>query len=542
MVSQDANALILVQSFYYNSDDYFDPAAKFAVQFVKINKADGSILQQKSFMYFSDAAGTNYTKCFVKKINYDQNTNLFLLSSWTYLNATAPHNQILSLIDTNFNLVKSVFYLSNLTESNPTAKRSISTENLSTYFYPDNNPSRLSYVAIDNNLEIATQKIINLTNLGFPSYPFNGDVGYKKNGILNFQLGTLANFVTNSLYLFDQSPFYQNINSNCVGKDTVLFTKSPVYTYAVPNETMYEVGTVPVSVTDLVPNNMPPLDFSLPKTEVCKTVSICDTIKLIGTQYHCLSSPLDSFKIIRNPLCKRVTNWQVDTAYIKILSQTDTSLHVQYLQPYRGSIKVGFGGCSLTDQIAIEVYAAKTGINLGNDTMHCPGKTITLKAGKNFKTYLWQDGSSKDSLVAGQPGSYKITATDSCGNIFKDTLLINPFDVVLKADYAKPICPADTATISLPNQLYNYSWLPTTAATLNNFTWRLFPATTTTYRITGERLPGCTVTDTVLINVKPICTPDYIYWPTAFTPDNNGRNNTYKPSINGQLVLYEFII
>ena len=44
LVSQDANALILVQSFYYNSDDYFDPAAKFAVQFVKINKADGSIL------------------------------------------------------------------------------------------------------------------------------------------------------------------------------------------------------------------------------------------------------------------------------------------------------------------------------------------------------------------------------------------------------------------------------------------------------------------------------------------------------------------
>ena len=158
LVSQDANALILVQSFYYNSDDYFDPAAKFAVQFVKINKADGSILQQKSFMYFSDAAGTNYTKCFVKKINYEPAAQLFLLSSWTYLNATAPHNQILSLIDTNFNLVKSVFYLSNLTESNPTAKRSISTENLSTYFYPDNNPSRLSYVAIDNNLEIATQK------------------------------------------------------------------------------------------------------------------------------------------------------------------------------------------------------------------------------------------------------------------------------------------------------------------------------------------------------------------------------------------------
>ena len=145
-------------------------------------------------------------------------------------------------------------------------------------------------------------------------------------------------------------------------------------------------------------------------------------------------------------------------------------------------------------------------------------------------------------MVAAQPGSYNITATESCGNIFKDTLFVNPFDVVLKADYPKPICPADTATISLPNQLYNYSWLPTTAATLNNFTWKLFPSITTTYRITGERLPGCTVSDTVLINVKPICISDYIYWPTAFTPDNNGRNDTYKPGINGQLVLYEFII
>ncbi len=539
LVSQDANTLILYHSFYYNSDSYFDPAAKFAVQFVKINKADGSIRQQKSFMYFSGAAGINYIKCYSDKINYNPASHLFLLSSFSFDNTFQKRNQLLSLLDTNFNVVKSTFYLNSL-QNNNDSRKSLSKENYSTHLQPESNPRRLLYVAFDNNLEIANQKIIDLSNLGFPNYNFTGDIGYKKNGILNFQLGTLASVATNSLYLFDHSPFYNGI-SPCLGKDTILFTKSPVYTFDVANETMYEVGTIPVSASDLIPNNTP-VSFPLPKTELCKQISICDTIKLFGTKYHCLSNPIDSFKIYRNPLCVRKTNWQVDTNNIKILSQNDAALYVQYLQPYRGKIKVGFGGCSLTDSIAIEVYNTKTGINLGNDTMHCPGKTITLKAGKGFKTYKWQNNTTLDSLVAIQPGMYNVIATDSCGNIFKDTVTIASFDVVLKTDYPNRLCPADTVTFNLPTNLYNYSWLPATNSSLNNFTWRLFPSVTTTYSITGERLPGCTINDTVLINVKPNCLPDYIYFPTGFTPNGDTKNELYKPSINGQFSVYEFTI
>ena len=546
LLSQENSDMVLFNHFFYDADNYNDPSAKHGLQMVKINKTDGSVMQQKTIMYYNDAAGNNQNYFSLKNINYSKSTHTFLLDSWGQVLPPFFRSHILTLLDDDLNLLNTQLY--NSTVINPGENVSISKANEITitlnrptfiFGFPEN---RFFFISINNKFNIERQRIINMSNLSFPDYGFTADIAYKKNGILNFQMmfGGLTTLTNNPVYLFDNSPFYQNLNSFCSGKDTIIYTKGNIYAIPVNGVTYSDVADVPLSATNFIPDL--PTQQPFPKQEICKELSICDTIKLLGTQYHCLSSPLDSFKIIRNPLCKRVTNWQVDTTYIKILNQNDTALYVQYRQPYRGKIKVSFGGCSLTDSIAIEVYAAQTGVYLGNDTMHCPGKTITLKASKNFKTYLWQDGSSKDSLVAAQPGSYNITATDSCGNIFKDTLLINPFDVVLKADYHLPICPADTAKITLPNQLYNYSWLPTTAATLNNFTWRLFPATTTTYRITGERLPGCTVSDTVLINVKPICIPDYIYWPNAFTPDNNGRNDTYKPAINGQLVLYEFII
>ncbi len=534
---ENNNSIAVAIQYYYNADISTDPAAKFGFQIFKINTTDGSIAEQTSIMYYDDVAGNIPHKSTLQKINYDAVRKCFLLFSDAGNNG---RDCIFSLFDENLNHLKTKL-ISTFSIPLGGTKISVSKKNEITFIDDKQGPIQsFHFATVDNQLNLEPQKYVDLASLGFPQRNFEVDLSYKKNGMLSFQVGTYGSFFSEYFYVYDQSPFYNSINA-CVGKDSLVYTELPVYLNTVTNPLIEEAGIVPLTITNNFPD-FPPVDFPFPKTELCKQISICDTIKLFGTKYHCLSNPIDSFKIYRNPLCKRVTNWQVDTSYIKILSQTDTSLHVQYLTPYRGSIKVGFGGCSLTDSMAIEVYEAKTGINLGNDTMHCPGKTITLKAGKGFKTYQWQDGSTKDSLVAAQPGMYHIIATDSCGNIFKDTLVINPFDVVLKTDYPQWLCPKDTATFNLPTQLTNYSWLPNTNSSLVNYTWRLFPSTTTTYSITGERLPGCTISDTVLINVNPNCLPNYIYFPTAFTPNGDGLNDTYKPGINGQLVIYECTI
>lgn len=64
-------------------------------------------------------------------------------------------------------------------------------------------------------------------------------------------------------------------------------------------------------------------------------------------------------------------------------------------------------------------------IFLGNDTVLCPGDLITLSPGLAFNSYLWQDGSSNDSLLVKTAGNYDVTVTDAVyGCVAKDSIKI----------------------------------------------------------------------------------------------------------------------
>ncbi len=79
--------------------------------------------------------------------------------------------------------------------------------------------------------------------------------------------------------------------------------------------------------------------------------------------------------------------------------------------------------CIGTDQINITGILQPEAL-LGSDTTLCTGQTLLLLAAAPQNTaYLWQDGSTADSLLVSTPGLYRILASNACGEA-EDAVLV----------------------------------------------------------------------------------------------------------------------
>jgi gliding motility-associated-like protein len=228
---------------------------------------------------------------------------------------------------------------------------------------------------------------------------------------------------------------------------------------------------------------------------------------------------------------------------MQILQSTDTSVKVKFLQPFKGYIKAAYENCSVADSLYIEgdtVYNIKSGVYLGNDTLQCLGKSITLNAGSGFKKYEWQDGSTLNTYSTADTGLFHVKVLDSCNTVFTDSVYILPNPKKLNISYSNPLCEYDTAKIILTGNLTNYSWQPLVGSSINGNTLLLFPTGTTIYTIFAQSHNTCFIEDTVLIKKKDCY--GSMYFPTAFTPNNDGLNDIYKPKAVGILQSFSLTI
>lgn len=62
-------------------------------------------------------------------------------------------------------------------------------------------------------------------------------------------------------------------------------------------------------------------------------------------------------------------------------------------------------------------------LDLGPNVNTCADTSFVLKAGGGFESYLWQDGSTAQQIAVSIPGVYWVQATDSCGNLHRDTMV-----------------------------------------------------------------------------------------------------------------------
>lgn len=62
--------------------------------------------------------------------------------------------------------------------------------------------------------------------------------------------------------------------------------------------------------------------------------------------------------------------------------------------------------------------------DLGQDTSFCDGQSVTLDGGAGFVSWLWNDGSTAQTVIASQTGQYNVEVVDGWGCVGSDTIQV----------------------------------------------------------------------------------------------------------------------
>lgn len=146
-------------------------------------------------------------------------------------------------------------------------------------------------------------------------------------------------------------------------------------------------------------------------------------------------------------------NWNTGSTGISTLASTDT---------YYSLTITDANGCTATDGRWVILYHPDEFVlSLGNDTGYCEGgngvKITAVPHPSNYSSFVWNNGSGADTLLAQQEGWYYATGVHPCGT-YRDSVYIE--------EYPKPqpnlgkdttLCIGQSMVLN-PGSFYRYSW------------------------------------------------------------------------------------
>ena len=198
--------------------------------------------------------------------------------------------------------------------------------------------------------------------------------------------------------------------------------------------------------------------------------------------------------------------------------------------------EVTAGGCTYTDEVEVEVRPIPV-FELPQDTLLCPGDVLTLETGLTDALVTWSSGQAGPELEVNQEATYWATAlVEGCA--FTDSILVEvalPISVPLAVDY--DLCLDDTIHLDARQVEGVYQ-----------STYRWDDGSMEPLRII-ER-PGtysvevANVCDTVehVLEVEQIVCDCQYFIPTAFTPNNDGKNDAWAPVLNCDWYDFKFTV
>lgn len=329
--------------------------------------------------------------------------------------------------------------------------------------------------------------------------------------ICNIDTLQLQSFSQTQGAVFSWLPSYNIIGSN--KNNPLIYPKqTTTYNVNVSYKGCNTVDSVVINVIDKVTLSLPP------DTTICKT----DSIQLTPSTdalYFSWSPPQNlSSDAIEFPQAKPLLN----TTY---------------------SLRASVGKCFATDAIKVNVVPYPVAA-AGNDASICYGTTTQLNANITGADFLWSPANSlvnSNTLtpIAGpqQTTDYVLQVTDTlgCPKPVYDTVTVKVIPKV------KAFAGNDTVVVRVqPLQLAatggtKYHWYPSSGLSnpdvYNPLVTFSDGVDTLLYSVKVSTPEGCFSTDSIRIFVFE--TQPEVFIPTAFTPNGDGRNDEFRPTVAG---------
>ncbi len=145
----------------------------------------------------------------------------------------------------------------------------------------------------------------------------------------------------------------------------------------------------------------------------------------------------------------------LNATYLWQDNSTAPTITITQAGTYNVQVTTGCG--TLNDNIAI-TYDVPPSVNLGNDTLLCPGVTLPLDATFANATYLWQNSDTTAVFNVTQAGTFNVSVSNACGTAADAVVVdyIAPVIVDLGNDTA--LCPGAALTLDATALNATYLW------------------------------------------------------------------------------------
>jgi gliding motility-associated-like protein len=391
-----------------------------------------------------------------------------------------------------------------------------------------------------------------------------------------------------------------------LGADTTLCPGDSLQLHAGPGFSSYQWNTGATSPSIRVSS---PGKYAVAVSNNCGA-SLKDTMEIFIPTVPLLSVGSDSSvcagETFQRQASDGFSSYQWKNLSSQLIVSTNSLLSAAINQTTSFAVQAATAiGCTRFDTLTIYAISARP-FSLGPNLNLCAGDTATIAAPAEYISYLWNTGSTSNSIQAWQQGQYMLTVTDTNGCKTSDSVRIsNVFALPLpNLGPDMDICSGSTLTLN-PGNFALYQWHD--GSTSAGFT----ASANGSYSVQVWDNNGCTASDTMRIlsqwplplsflndtdsicqyeklilqpngtfksyvwstgSTQPAIQVDKagsyslrvtdnnncmgsdtirviqkscmegVYVPDAFTPNNDNLNDIFRPLVFGNIIKFEFSI